>query len=610
MPPTWASAIGYYMESIERQGKVEIVWDINIYALSVRIGIFLTSSSPNFIYFNLSMIGQLLAGHYRILQVLGEGGFGQTYITEDLHLPGNPKCVLKHLKPASVDPGVLGIARKLFEKEAIVLQQLGNHDRIPRLLAYFEEDQEFYLVQEYVPGHPLSKELTPGTKWSERQVTELFQEVLDILVFIHGQGVIHRDIKPDNIMRRDSDRRLVLIDFGAIKQVRNQQVAHGQHTMTVAIGTPGYMPIEQASGNPRASSDIYSLGMLGIQALTGVNPYELAEDDRTGELKWEHLTVANPQLVAIIQRMTRYHFRDRYLTAAEALQAVNALVSGVAPPSVETYVQQTTQPQPGGGDSQATVVVGRSNVPIAPTELPDRRTAPKPPARGLGIFPIVAGLGAISAAVGSFIWFSTNILNKRSFADAVKTDLCRTATPTDLSTTRVRSQPQRDAKIQANLPRGTKVVFLAQQDAFVQIQMADNSTGWVFNNQISSCNAAPATPKPTPSKAVESPVPVPVPTPKVSRSPAITPPTPTPTPSPVDSPSPVPIEVPSPIDSPTPTPSQSATPTPSPSLTPYTSPRGIQSPSSSPTPTNIEPPDKITTPKPSQSPTEDKTPIW
>lgn len=555
------------------------------------------------------MIGQLLAGHYRILQVLGEGGFGQTYITEDLHLPGHPKCVLKHLKPASVDPGVLGIARKLFEKEAIVLQQLGNHDRIPRLLAYFEEDQEFYLVQEYVPGHPLSKELAPGTKWSERQVTEMFQEVLGILVFIHGQGVIHRDIKPDNIMRRDSDRRLVLIDFGAIKQVRNQQVAHGQHTMTVAIGTPGYMPIEQASGNPRASSDIYSLGMLGIQALTGVNPYELAEDDRTGELKWEHLTVANPQLVAIVQRMTRYHFKDRYLTAEEALQVVNALVTGVVPPAVETYVQQTTQPQPRGGDSQATVVVGKSSVPLAPTELPDRRTAPKPPSRGLGMFPIVAGLSTIAAAVGIFVWFSTNILTKRGFADAVKSDLCRTATPTDLPTTRVRSQPQRDASIQANLPRGTKVVFLAQKDAFVQIQMADNSTGWVFNNQIASCNAAPATPKPTPSKPVESPVP----TPKVSRSPVVTPatPTPTPTPTPIDSPSPVPIEVPSPTSSPIPI--QSATPTPSPSYTPYSSPRGIQpSPSSSPTPTpsnSVEPVEKIV-PAPSTSPNDDKTPIW
>jgi serine/threonine protein kinase, bacterial len=552
------------------------------------------------------MIGQLLAGHYRILQVLGEGGFGQTYITEDLHLPGNPKCVLKHLKPASADLGVLEIARKLFEKEAIVLQQLGNHDRIPRLLAYFEEDQEFYLVQEYVPGHPLSKELTNGTKWGDRQVIELLQEVLEILVFIHGQGVIHRDIKPDNIMRRSSDRRLVLIDFGAIKQVRNQQVAHGQHTMTVAIGTPGYMPIEQASGNPRASSDIYSLGMLGIQALTGSNPYELAEDDRTGELKWEHLTVANPQLIAILQRMTRYHFRDRYLTAAEALAAVNGLISGVVP-QVETYVQ-TTPPRSPGIESPATVVVGRSTAPSAPTELPQRIASKS---RSGSMFPLVAGIGAIAAAVASFIWFSTNILNKRSFADAVKSDLCRIATPTDLPTTRVRSQPQRDATIQANIPQGTKVVFLAEKDAFVQIQMADNSTGWVYNNQITACNAPVTTPKPTPSKSV-SPQPIPVPTPKVERTPVVIPATPKP------SPSPIPIEVPSPSATITPTPTPSpSTPTPAPTLTPYTSPRGIQpspatpTPTSSPSPNKTEPANNGNTPSPGKSSTDDsKTPIW
>ncbi len=564
------------------------------------------------------MIGQLLAGHYRILEVLGAGGFGQTYITEDLHLPGNPKCVLKHLKPASADLALLEIARKLFEKEAIVLQQLGNHDRIPRLLAYFEEDQEFYLVQEYVPGHPLSKELAPGSKWSEQQVIELLQEVLDILVFIHGQGVIHRDIKPDNIMRRSSDRRLVLIDFGAIKQVRNQQVAHGQHTMTVAIGTPGYMPIEQASGNPRASSDIYSLGMLAIQALTGTNPYDLAEDDRTGELKWEHLTIADPRSIAIVQRMTRYHFRDRYLTAADALQAVNSMVSGIVPP-VATYLQ-TPQPQPHGIESQATVVAPRSTGVPAQTELP--RTAPPRPQRPQrNLLPLVAGLVAIVAAVGSFLWFASKILSGKSFTDGTNSELCRIATPTDLPTTRVRSQPQRDAAIQANISRGTKVVFLAEKDAFVQIQMADNSTGWVYNNQIASCNAPvttpTSTPTPTPSKSV-APVPVPVPTPKASRSPVVIPVTPKPSPA-ASTPAPVPIDVPSPSPSATPTPTPSFTPSPTPTSTqtPYLSPRGTQSSPSTPTPTpspspsNVEPATSGTTTTPSKSPGDDsKTPIW
>jgi serine/threonine protein kinase, bacterial len=546
------------------------------------------------------MIGQLLAGHYRVLQVLGVGGFGQTYITEDLHLPGNPKCVLKHLKPASADRSLLDIARKFFEKEAIVLQQLGSHDRIPRLLAYFEEQQEFYLVQEYIPGHPLSTELQNGRKWSESQVIELLQEILDILVFIHSQGVIHRDIKPDNIMRRASDRRLILIDFGAIKQVRNQQLMHGQQTMTVAIGTPGYMPIEQASGNPRASSDLYALGTIGIQALTGVNPYELPTDDRTGELKWEHLTVANPQLIAILQRMTRYHFKDRYFTATEALQAVRGLTSGTFNPA-STYVQTPqpiTQPKQHSLDSQATVVAPRSSY-TTPIESPS--TAPTPPTRRF--FPFVAGIVSIVAAVGSFAWFSGNLLNQRSFDAELQSDLCRIATPTDLPATRVRSQPQRDAKIQTNLPRGTKVVYLEEKDAFIQIQMADRSTGWVYNNQITSCNVqlAKPKPKPTPTPLVESPKPIPVPPPRVDRQPIVSPIVPVPSPSNSPTPSPTPSPSPSPIEIEVPSPSPSITPAPLPSVTPTpivypgrSRPTPLPSPSSTPTPSP-----SLVTPSPS-----------
>ncbi len=560
------------------------------------------------------MIGQLLAGHYRVLQVLGVGGFGQTYITEDLHLPGHPKCVLKHLKPASADQALLAIARKLFEKEAIVLQQLnGECDRIPRLLAYFEEQQEFYLVQEYVPGYPLSSELKNGAKWSEQLVIELLQEILEILVFIHGRGVIHRDIKPDNIMRRNYDRRLVLIDFGAIKQVRNQQMLTGQQTMTVAIGTPGYMPIEQASGNPRASSDLYALGTIGIQALTGVNPYDLPTDDRTGELKWEHLTVAHPQLIAMLQRMTRYHFKDRYHTAMEALQAIHRLIGGTFTPD-STYVQ-TTQPRTPAArtpaprtptrndqlESQATVVVPRRTsttvIGSAPAQTQPQRS----------FFPLIAGIISILAAVGSFVWFSGKLLNQRNFDADLHSDLCRIAKPTDLPATRVRSQPQRDAKIQVNLPRGTKIVYLGEQDAFVQIQMADRSTGWVYNNQITSCNLQFATPKPTPSQSlatpppprIERPQPIPVTSPKIDRKPIAVPMTPEPIPldTPTPSPSPIEIEVPSPSPSPLPSSSPSPSPTAS-SIYPVRS-RPDPPPSTAPTPATAPPPS--TDPRPSPS---------
>jgi serine/threonine protein kinase, bacterial len=529
------------------------------------------------------MIGQLLAGHYRVLQVLGAGGFGQTYITEDLHLPGNPKCVLKHLKPASSDRSLLELARKLFEKEAIVMQKLGNHDRIPRLLAYFEEQQEFYLVQEYIPGHPLSAELTEGKRWREEQVVELLQEILEILTFIHAQGVIHRDIKPDNIMRREIDRRLILIDFGAIKQVRNQQMLHGQQTMTVAIGTPGYMPIEQASGAPRASSDIYALGKIGIQALTGVNPWDLTEDEHTGELKWEHLTAANPQLIAILQRMTRYHFKDRYLTAEEALQTVNRLAGGTF---ATTRSGRTTLPQPVSSPSFESQQTVPAYPPAYPQTVPAPVPAPVQKPRRRSSFPIVAGIASIAAAVGSFAVFSSKTLERSNFATDLKTDLCRIAEPTDLPTTRVRSQPQRDAKIIATVPRGAKVVYLEAQDAFIKIQMADNSTGWVYNNQIRGCNTPAATPKPSPTPSVAPPKPAPVPSyPPRSR------PTPVPTPVP-SSPEPsIPIDVPPPI-SPTISPTLSPTPTPNPSITPTPTLTPV-APTPTPTPDGASPtPDK------------------
>ncbi len=281
------------------------------------------------------MIGQLLAGHYKVLEVLGEGGFGQTYIVEDIHLPGHPQCVLKHLKPTSTDPQVLETSRKLFQREAESLQQLGNHDQIPRLLAYFEQKHEFYLVQELIRGHTLSHELANGQKWTEGQVIGMLTELLRILQVVHSHGVIHRDIKPDNIIRRSLDNKLVLIDFGAIKQLRNQPpLGKGQQCVTMTIGTAGYMPSEQTRRLPRPSSDIYALGVMGIQALTGVNPRQFQDDPNNGEILWQHLTPVTPGLAAVLTKMTHYHFKDRYQSATEALEALQELLSRGEAPTV------------------------------------------------------------------------------------------------------------------------------------------------------------------------------------------------------------------------------------------------------------------------------------
>jgi Bacterial SH3 domain len=328
------------------------------------------------------------------------------------------------------------------------------------------------------------------------------------------------------------------------------------------------MPIEQASGNPRASSDLYALGSIGIQALTGINPYELTTDDLTGELKWEHLTVANPQLIAILQRMTRYHFKDRYLTAAEALAAVSGITSGTFTPAA-TYVQTIppVNPLPKSNiESRPTVVASPQPVTTFPTPQPQTPANAK-----RGCFPLWIGMLSTLAAIGSFAWFSGKLLNQRDFATDIQSDLCRIATPTDLPSTRVRSQPQRDAAIQTNLPRGTKVVYLAEQDAFVQIQMANRSTGWVYNNQVTGCNLPVAVPKPKPSPtpSMATPVPAPIRSPRVPPKPIPSPIVPTPTPSTTPSPEPIPSSLPIDVPTPSPTTIPDATPIPVPTPSTY-----------------------------------------
>jgi serine/threonine-protein kinase len=323
------------------------------------------------------MLGRLLDGRYQVVQVLSVGGFGKTYIAEDTRRPGNPKCVVKHLKPASNEPNYLQTARRLFISEAETLEQLGNHDQIPRLLAYFEENQEFFLVQEFIVGRSLSVELQPGYYWTESQVIQLLKDVLGILAFIHSYGVIHRDIKPDNLIRRASDGKLVLIDFGAVKQVRSQMTtAQNPMNATVAIGTPGYMASEQGLGRPRPSSDIYSLGIIGIQALTGLYPTQLQEDLTTGEILWQHRVQVSAGLASVLTQMVRYDYRERYESAHEALQALEQLSYSCPPTQLPSTPREAlAKPSERSLVSEAGLSpakLSRRESPVSPTEpLPD-----------------------------------------------------------------------------------------------------------------------------------------------------------------------------------------------------------------------------------------------
>jgi eukaryotic-like serine/threonine-protein kinase len=272
--------------------------------------------------------GQLLCDRYRIEKALARGGFGETFLAVDTHLPSKPLVVVKLLKPIYNDPDTLQIAQRLFNMEAETLEQLGKeNDRIPSLFAYFELKGEFYLVQEYIEGETLTKELD-GRKHSESDTLSILKEILTGLTNVHREGKIHRDLKPDNIIRRDRDRKLVLIDFGAVKQVKTATTNLNLVSRTINIGTSGYMPNEQGMGYPKPASDIYAVGAIGIQCLTGSAPHLLFDEDSL-TIEWQHLCQVNRDIAKILERMIAPGYRDRYADATEALEAIESLISSI-----------------------------------------------------------------------------------------------------------------------------------------------------------------------------------------------------------------------------------------------------------------------------------------
>lgn len=328
------------------------------------------------------MLGTRLAGRYNIIKSLGEGGFGEAYLAEDQHLPGAQHCVVKKLKTEHHDTSTLQVARRLFDSEAKILHKLGSHDQIPRLLAHFEENEGFYLVEEFIAGHNLDQELVMDQPLDEADVITLLRDILEVLAFVHQNQVIHRDIKPSNLIRRQEDQRIVLIDFGAVKQVTTQILNnHSRTPQTVLIGSPGYVPSEQFRGQPKLSSDIYAVGMIGIQALTGINPAmgQLPEDEETGELVWRDQAQVSPAFATILEKMVLYDYRQRYSTASSALAAIQTLMieretaAANPQPSKDEVAWAETDVSAANTDVGAAMV---NTIPPVQTELPAELVAP------------------------------------------------------------------------------------------------------------------------------------------------------------------------------------------------------------------------------------------
>lgn len=375
------------------------------------------------------MMSQLLNNRYRILQPLGSGGFGDTFLAEDTNLPSQRRCVLKKLKPVQQNPQIYQLVKDRFQREAVILEDLGNDNaQIPTLYAYFESGNEFYLVQEWIEGESLDQRLQREGLFSDSAVRSLLTQLLPVLDFVHQRRIVHRDIKPDNIILRANGGQPVLIDFGAVKETMGTVLnSAGKSTSSIVIGTPGFMPQEQAVGRPVFASDLFGLGLTAIYLLSGCHPSELTTDPLTGEIVWrDRAPMVSPTLANVLDRAICSHARDRYPTAQAMLQA---LQGNVIPPTT------TSPPQP---------------LIIAPTPQTPTVVAPTPlsvaPARGFSDFQKMLMTGSVVGIfVGGAIALAQipQILSNRSKSD-------QSAEPTNAET--VEEETKANVQINADPP--------------------------------------------------------------------------------------------------------------------------------------------------------------
>lgn len=306
----------------------------------------------------------ILIGRYLPVKLLGKGGFGAAFLARDRYTPAMRRCVVKQFQPAGdLTPQQMQIAQDLFEREAVVLEELGNrHPQIPDLFAFFplevsslqpgKTDRFFYLVQEFIDGQNLEEELAQKGQFSEPEILEVLAEILNVLKFVHEHHSIHRDIKPANIMRERSGR-LYLLDFGAVKQVTQAAGGEAGHQRSTGIYSMGFAPPEQMAGSTVfPSTDLYALAVTCITLLTGKPAMELF-DSYSNEWNWRTYVQVSDHLAAILDRMLLSVPSRRFQSADEVIAALASRQVPSAPP---------VNPMP----------------PMPPTSLPTIVTAPHP----------------------------------------------------------------------------------------------------------------------------------------------------------------------------------------------------------------------------------------
>lgn len=271
-------------------------------------------------------LSTVLQNRYRLIKILGQGGFGRTYLAEDIGR-FNELCALKELIPAPGEAHSLDKAKQLFQREASILYKI-HHPQIPQFRATFEQDGRLFLVQDYVEGKTywqlLQERLAQRMTFQEAEVLQLLQQMLPVLAHLHARAIVHRDISPDNIIWRQSDRKPVLIDFGVVKELATRFQSPDGKSVATTVGKLGYAPIEQMqTGRAYPSSDLYALAVTCIVLLTGREPPGLF-DDRDFTWNWQRWATVSPRLAQVLNQMLSHKPSDRYQTVAEVAKALQA----------------------------------------------------------------------------------------------------------------------------------------------------------------------------------------------------------------------------------------------------------------------------------------------
>ncbi|MBS3026469.1 MAG: protein kinase [Dolichospermum sp. DET50] len=278
-----------------------------------------------------------LKERYRAIKPIGQGGFGRTFLAVDEDKPSKPPCVIKQFFPQAQGTNRVQKAIELFNQEAVQLDELGQHSQIPALLAYCNQDDRQYLVQEFIDGLNLSQELEQNGAFNETQIRQLLNDLLLVLQFCHSKQVIHRDIKPENIIRRHSDRKLVIVDFGAAKSATGTAL----NRTGTSIGSPEYVAPEQMRGKALFASDIYSLGVTCINLLTERSPFDSYDTHNAAWIWGQYLkTPVSKELSQVIDKMIESIPSHRYQTVNEVLQDLNFQQSSVPPKQITPPTSQ------------------------------------------------------------------------------------------------------------------------------------------------------------------------------------------------------------------------------------------------------------------------------